>query len=181
MPWLPSAWSRTWCFWSITRRVSSISASLSVPGYWIIFGLGAALGPLAAGRIADKIGFRPTLRIFLIVQSLAVALTVMNSSHLSLSISSFLVGAMVPGIVPLIVGRAHQLSGSDGALQRSAWSYATIGFSVGQAGAAYAFSYIFEITGHYHVLFQTAAAALALAFVLDMLTPEPKDQPKDQP
>ena len=145
-------------------------------GYWIIFGIGAALGPIAAGRIADKIGFRPTLRIFLIVQSLAVALTVMNSSHLSLSISSFLVGAMVPGIVPLIVGRAHQLSGSDGGLQRSAWSYATIGFSVGQAGAAYAFSYIFEITGHYHVLFQTGAAALALAFVIVMLTPNPKEQ-----
>lgn len=145
-------------------------------GYWIIFGIGAALGPIAAGRIADKIGFRPTLRIFLIVQSLAVALTVMNSSHLSLSISSFLVGAMVPGIVPLIVGRAHQLSGSDGGLQRSAWSYATIGFSVGQAGAAYAFSYIFEITGHYHLLFQVGAAALALAFVIDMLTPSPKEQ-----
>ncbi|MEX0694629.1 MAG: YbfB/YjiJ family MFS transporter [Rhodospirillales bacterium] len=145
-------------------------------GYWVIFGIGAALGPLAAGKIADRIGFRATLRIFLFVQSLAVALTVAGSSHLTLSLSSFLVGALVPGIVPLIVGRAHQMSGTDAALQRSAWSYATVGFSVGQAGAAYAFSYIYEITGHYDVLFQISAAAIALAFVIDMLTPAPKEQ-----
>lgn len=92
--------------------------------------------------------------------------------HLSLSISCFLVGAAVPGIVPLIVGRAHQLSASDMHLQRSAWSLATVGFSVGQAGAAYVFSYIFEVTGHYEILFEIAASAVALAFVIDMLTPD---------
>lgn len=53
-------------------------------GYWIIFGFGAAIGPLVAGRIADSIGFRWTLRGFLLVQSIGVAMSVINTSHLSL-------------------------------------------------------------------------------------------------
>ncbi len=145
-------------------------------GYWVLFGIGAALGPLVAGRIADTFGFRNTLRVFLLVQAFAVALTVTYTTNLSLSVSSFLVGAVVPGIVPLVVGRAHELSKSDLHLQRSAWSLATVGFSVGQAGAAYAFSYIFEISGQYEVLFLISSGAVALAFVIDMLTPGQKPQ-----
>lgn len=143
-------------------------------GYWVLFGIGAALGPLVAGRIADTFGFRNTLRAFLLVQAMAVATTVLNTSNLSLSISSFLVGAVVPGIVPLVVGRAHELSNNDMHLQRSAWSFATVGFSVGQAGAAYAFSYIFEVSGDYEILFFLAAGAVALALVIDFLTPGQK-------
>jgi len=145
-------------------------------GYWIAFGIGAVCGPLVSGRLADGFGFRITLRGFLIVEAFAVALAFIDTSHLSLTVSSFLVGAVVPGTVPLIVGRAHMLSGTDHALQRTAWSYATVAFSVGQAGAAYAFSYVFEITGRYDVLFQAGACAVALALVIDLLTPEP-DKP----
>ena len=74
--------------------------------------------------------------------------------------------------MPLVAGRAHELSGADAHLQRTAWSYATIAFSIGQAGAAYAFSYAFELTGRYDILFQAGAACIALAFVIDLLTPE---------
>ena len=148
-------------------------------GYWVVFGIGAAMGPMAAGRIADVLGFRLTLRIFIGLQASAVALAFLSSESLALGISSFVVGAMVPGIVPLVLGRAHQLSGADAHLQRSAWSYATVGFSVGQAGAAYAFSYAFEMTGRYDLLFQAGAFAVALALVIDLFTREPKNHPKD--
>ena len=143
-------------------------------GYWIAFGIGAVCGPLVSGRLADSFGFRITLRGFLLVEALAVALAFVDTSHLSLTASSFLVGAVVPGTVPLIVGRAHMLSGTDHALQRTAWSYATVAFSVGQAGAAYAFSYVFEVTDRYDLLFQASAGAVAVALVIDLLTPEPE-------
>jgi predicted MFS family arabinose efflux permease len=141
-------------------------------GYWVIFGVGAALGPMVSGRTADTIGFRATLRLFVALQAGAVALAFASTGTAALSISSFVVGAVVPGIVPLIVGRVHMLSGTDSALQRTAWSYATVAFSVGQAGAAYAFSYVFEHTGRYDVLFQAGAAAVALGLVIDLLTRE---------
>ncbi|MBO6519924.1 MAG: YbfB/YjiJ family MFS transporter [Rhodospirillales bacterium] len=140
--------------------------------YWFVFGAGAAIGPIAAGKLADRMGFRRTIRLGLMLQTAGVALAFISAAPLALGISSFVVGAVVPGIVPLVAGRAHELSGSDTVLQRTAWSYATVAFSVGQAGAAYAFSYAFELTGRYDLLFQAGAAAVALAFVIDFLTPE---------
>lgn len=89
-------------------------------GYWVLFGIGAALGPMAAGRTADSLGFRTTLRIFLALLSSAVALAFFDTGTLSLSLSSFVTGAVVPGIVPLIAGRTHELSGADVRQQRSA-------------------------------------------------------------
>lgn len=148
-------------------------------GYWVLFGIGAALGPLAAGRTADRLGFRATLRLFLVLQSGAVALAFLDTGLISLSVSSFITGAVVPGIVPLVAGRTQELSGADVRRQRSAWSYATVAFSIGQAGAAYAFSYVFEITGRYDVLFQASAAAVALAFTIDLLTRTPQTVSKD--
>ncbi len=147
--------------------------------YWFLFGAGAAIGPIAAGRLADRLGFRRTIRFGLMLQTVGVALAFMSTTALSLGISSFIVGAVVPGIVPLVAGRAHELSGTDAALQRAAWSYATVAFSIGQAGAAYAFSYAFELTGRYDLLFQAGAAAVALAFVIDVLTPERQSSSKE--
>lgn len=149
-------------------------------GYWVLFGLGAALGPMTAGRLADTLGFKKTLRLLLALQAAAVALAFIDTGSLSLAVSSFVTGAVVPGVVPLIVGRVHGLSGNNAALQRSAWSYATVGFSVGQAGAAYAFSYIFEITGRYDILFQIGTAALVTALIIEFLTPESVKEASDR-
>lgn len=149
-------------------------------GYWVLFGLGAALGPMSAGRLADTLGFKKTLRLLLALQAVAVALAFIDTGSLSLAVSSFVTGAVVPGVVPLIVGRVHGLSGNNAPLQRSAWSYATVGFSVGQAGAAYAFSYIFEITGRYDLLFQIGTAALVIALIIEFLTPESVKEASDK-
>lgn len=139
--------------------------------YWIVFGTGALIGPLAAGRLADHIGFRLALRIFIAIQVGAVALAYISSAAISLYASSFLVGAVVPGIVPLIAGRTHALSRNDTTLQRTIWSYVTVAFSIGQAAAAYAFSYVFEITGRYDVLFLAGATAVFIALCVELLTP----------
>jgi hypothetical protein len=67
------------------------------------------LGPLATGRVADRIGFASALRCAFALQAGAVALLVFSASPLSLSISSIIVGAIVPGIVTLVLGRVHEL------------------------------------------------------------------------
>jgi predicted MFS family arabinose efflux permease len=137
--------------------------------YWVLFGIGAMLGPLASGRVADRIGFASTLRCAFVLQAGLVALLVFSASPLSLSISSIVVGAMVPGVVPLVLGRVHELIPLDADQQRKAWGLCTTAFALGQAAAAYGFSYIFAHTGGaYRVLFALGAAALATALVLDV-------------
>jgi predicted MFS family arabinose efflux permease len=137
--------------------------------YWVLFGIGAMLGPLASGRLADRIGFAPALRCGFAVQAGLVALLVFSASPLSLGISSIVVGAMVPGVVPLVLGRVHELIPHDVDRQRKAWGLCTTAFALGQAAAAYGFSYVFAYTGgNYRLLFALGAAALAAALVIDL-------------
>lgn len=136
--------------------------------YWIIFGIGATAGPLLAGLIADRIGFRGALRLAFVAQAAMVGMLVAATGPTALIASSIVVGAMVPGIVPLVLGRIHEIV--PGAQARgAAWSLCTTAFAVGQAAAAYGFAYIFERTdGVYQVLFALGAGALLLAVIVDL-------------
>jgi predicted MFS family arabinose efflux permease len=138
--------------------------------YWVLFGLGAMVGPVLAGSIADRIGFRLTLRIAFLVQAIAVGVLVVDTNPISLIVSSIIVGAFVPGIVPLMLGRVHELTFGDTKIQKTAWSLCTTAFALGQAGGAYGLSYIFAHTGSaYALLFAFGAAALGFAFTIDIL------------
>lgn len=136
--------------------------------YWVAFGVGATTGPVVAGAIADRIGFRPALRLALAIQILAVGLLALSSATASLLASSLVVGAAVPGIVSLVLGRIQELTPPGDSVRQAAWSTATIGFAVGQAGAAYALSYLFGHSGSHALLFEVGAAALALALLMDL-------------
>jgi len=103
--------------------------------YWVLFGLGAVAGPVLAGALADRVGFGPAMRLALVVQAIAVALPTVSADALWLVISSLAVGAAVPGIVPLVLGRVHELVPDDAERQRAAWSVTTMTFALGQAAA----------------------------------------------
>ena len=137
--------------------------------YWVLFGLGALAGPLLAGHIADRIGFARALRLAFVVQAVMVALPAITAGAGALALSSLIVGAMVPGIVPLVLGRVHELTAHDYEAKQAGWSFATAAFALGQAAAAYGFSFLFAQTGGgYAVLFALGAAALLLALAIDL-------------
>jgi predicted MFS family arabinose efflux permease len=136
--------------------------------YWVVFGLGATLGPVAFGTVADRIGFAPTLRLAFVVQALAILVPALAQGTMSLLLSSLIVGAFVPGIVPVVLGRVQELVPPVGHAQRIAWSRATTGFALGQALGAYGFSYLFARGGGYTLLFTLGAAALVLALALEL-------------
>lgn len=137
--------------------------------YWVVMGIGAVSGPVAAGFLADRIGFRAALRVGLLLEAVAVALLTLSDGVFALTISSLIAGALVPGIVPLVLGRARELVPGDRDAQTAAWSLATTAFALGQAVAAYGFSYLFEQGSDYETLFALAAGAASLALVLDVL------------
>jgi predicted MFS family arabinose efflux permease len=137
--------------------------------YWVLFGLGAMLGPVLAGHLADRIGFRSALRLAFLVQATGVGALAIVGGPTGLALSSIVVGAFVPGIVPLVLGRVHELVPSDRHGRTAAWSLATTAFALGQAGAAYGFSFLFNHMGSYIPLFGLGAAALVLALTIDLV------------
>ncbi len=147
-----------------------LGQGLGVGGiYWTIFGLGAIAGPMLMGAIADRAGFRRMLRLSFIVQAAAVALIAITDRSAALIVSSVTVGLFVPGVVPVVLGRMHELV-HDATRRQAAWSWCTTAFAIGQAGAAYGFSYLFSRMGGgaYALMFALAAAALVAAFLLDI-------------
>ena len=137
--------------------------------YWVLFGIGAVVGPMIAGYAADRIGFARALRVALVAQAAAVALPALSSGPVALIVSSLVAGAFVPGIVPLVLGRVLELAPADRPAREAAWSRATAAFALGQAVAAYGLSFLFARAGDgYATLFGLGAAALVLALAIDI-------------
>jgi predicted MFS family arabinose efflux permease len=137
-------------------------------GYWVLFGLGALAGPMLAGAAADRFGAAAALRSAFAVQVVAVGLPVLTAHAWGLALSSLAVGAAVPGVVPLVLARVHELVPDDPEGQRAAWSVTTMAFALGQAGGAYGFSFLFAAGGGYTTLFTLAAGAIASALAIDL-------------
>jgi predicted MFS family arabinose efflux permease len=138
--------------------------------YWVLLGIGAMAGPILSGFVSDRAGVTPALRAAFLLQTAAVGLLTITSAAWALMISSLIIGAFIPGISALTLSRVRELTFGDARHQKAAWSFCTIVWAIGQAAAAYGFSYIFASTGGgYSLLFATGAAAIALAFVIELL------------
>ncbi|MFZ0266430.1 YbfB/YjiJ family MFS transporter [Caulobacter sp.] len=139
--------------------------------YWVAFGLGAVLGPLLSGHLADRAGYRAALRLVLLLEALAAFTPAITSNPGALLISSLIMGAATPGIVPLVLGRVHELAGPRINAQKVAWRLATTAFAAAQALAAYLMAYLLAASGDdYARLFEAAAAALLLALLIDLVS-----------
>jgi predicted MFS family arabinose efflux permease len=147
--------------------------------YWVLFGLGAVVGPVLSGHLADRTGFGLALRFALFVQSVAVALPVLGIGTAGLIVSSLVVGAFTPGIVPLVLGRVHELLPHNAAAQKASWSRATTGFALMQAAAAYGMTFVFTQTGgDYRLLFTLGAGLILTALAIDLAMRLFPSQPK---
>jgi len=137
--------------------------------YWVLYGLGAIVGPLVTGHLGDRAGFGPALRAAFLIEAVAVLLPAVSTAPLSLIVSSVIVGGFTPGIVPLVLGRIHELIPHSAEQQRTTWSHATTSFALFQAAAAYGFSWLYAQTGgDYLVLFGLGSGAVVLALAIDL-------------
>jgi predicted MFS family arabinose efflux permease len=137
--------------------------------YWVLYGLGAVVGPLLAGHLGDRAGFGPALRLAFLIEAVAIVLPAVSTAPVSLIASSVMVGGFTPGIVPLVLGRVHELLPHRAEQQRAAWSHATTSFALFQATAAYGFSWLFAHTsGDYLPLFAIGGGATLLALAIDL-------------
>jgi predicted MFS family arabinose efflux permease len=139
--------------------------------FWVLFGIAATVGPLATGRLADRIGFRPTLRLAFLLEAGAIAIPALGLGWVPLILSSVIMGSFVTGTVPLVLGRISELLPHHLEQQKAAWSFATVGFAIMQAAAAYGLSFVFARNGgDYRPLFLIGSAAMVAALALDLAT-----------
>jgi len=138
---------------------------------WVVFGVAATLGPLATGRLADRIGFGPMLRLAFLLEAGAVAIPAFCQAWVWLILSTVIVGSFLTGTVGLVLGRISELLPRHAEQQKAAWSFATVAFALMQASAAYALSFIFSRNGgDYRPLFLIGSAAMIVALALNLVT-----------
>jgi predicted MFS family arabinose efflux permease len=136
--------------------------------YWILLGVTAALGPLLAGRTADRIGFRQSLRWALLAEAVGLALPLGSTATAALALSSMAVGGMAMAVSSLVSGRVSELVSIE--QQKQVWGWMTMAFAVVYAAGGWAFWYLFARTESYRLLFVPGAGALAMGAALDWLS-----------
>lgn len=135
---------------------------------WVMYGVGAIIGPVSYGFLADRLGAKSSIRLVLVVQALAVGLLAISSSFSALAVLALILGSFPPGIVPLALARVHELVPNHHQ-QQVAWSRATVSFATFQAIAGFAYSALFNLSGGQHaLLFEIAAGAIVVALVLEV-------------
>lgn len=131
---------------------------------FVVFGVGAALGPPLGGWIGDRLGFRRTLDLAVGLQIAAILLPALVQTSPAAFVSAVIVGSLTPGIPSLVLNRAVEIAGPAGAARF--WRAATIANAVGQAVGAWATASAFALIETHPPLFLGAAAAAAASLAL---------------
>ncbi len=139
---------------------------------WAIFGLGAMSGPFIARCAAQKMGWAKALNRAFLAKAIAILLPTLLLDVVSLqvciySVSSFVVGAMVPGVVSLTSGRIAEVVGP--VLHKKYWGWATAIFALAQAISGYGMSLLYEYLASYYLLFMLGSGLLAIGFALSLV------------
>jgi MFS family permease len=132
---------------------------------WLAYGLGALIGPSLCGRLADRIGARPGLRIALTVQVAAIGMPLVTSNLAILTVAAMVAGAIAIGTTALALTRAREIGGEAAP---AIWRISTISWGSAQVATGFFLVWLFAAAGGSHLAlfgFGTAAAVAALIVV----------------
>jgi predicted MFS family arabinose efflux permease len=135
---------------------------------WVIFGVGAVSGPFIVSWMTRRLGWHRGLVLAFLTKAAAVALPLLSIAFISRSASSFLVGAMIPGIVALTSGRLAELAGPT--QHKRLWGQATATFAAAQAFSGYGMSALYDVWHTYTPLYAIGSAVLASGLLLALLS-----------
>lgn len=139
--------------------VRELGMPLAMGGFfWSMFGLGAAVGPMLAGSLADLFGLKRSLVAGFLLKAVSAILPVWSSSPAALLVSAVLMGICTPGIVALV--SAYSLERVGPQHHRKAWGMATASFAFAQAGGGALMVTAATHLHSYHALYCVSATAL---------------------
>lgn len=129
---------------------------------FLAFALGGFLGPLAGGRVADRIGAERAYRIWIGIQVVGVLLLFVPWLPLLL-LGGFLGGFASIGLTAVTLTRTREIAG---AASGAAWARTTLAFATAQALTGLLLAALFSVThSHDHLV------AVALVFSLAAFIP----------
>lgn len=142
---------------------------------WGLFGLGALLGPIATAACAARWDWHRAVVGGMALKTLAVCIPVAlpwallhapapGLQLIGYGLSSFIVGALSPGMAALTSGRLLQLVGP--LAHKRIWGYATAVFALAQALSGTGMAWLYAQSHLYQPLFALAAGVLALGTLL---------------
>lgn len=142
---------------------------------WGLFGLGALLGPIATAACAARWDWHRAVVGGMALKTLAVCIPVLlpwallhapapGLQLIGYGLSSFIVGALSPGMAALTSGRLLQLVGP--LAHKRIWGYATAVFALAQALSGTGMAWLYAQSHLYQPLFALAAGVLALGTLL---------------
>jgi predicted MFS family arabinose efflux permease len=141
--------------------------------FFLLYGLGAIIGPLLYTFTAGRIGLRRTARIAIGLQCISVVFLVVGTSTPFLIAASFLGGLGVPALLAISLLRSQQITDGDPIRHRALWGVATATVAVAQAIAAFGTAFLLYQFGDggigYPILFIVSSTALAIAFAVDFV------------
>lgn len=140
---------------------------------WALFGIGAMCGPFIARYGAQNFGWSTTINVAFLAKAIAVMLPVLflhsaSFELLKYSLSSFIVGAMVPGVVSLTSGRIAELVGP--VQHKKYWGWATAIFALAQAISGYAMSGFYGYFESYYWLFFIGSGLMFIGLALSLFS-----------
>lgn len=133
---------------------------------WLGFGAAASLGGVVFGRLADRLGAAPAIRIGVALQALSLLLPLLWTGPLALAISTAGAGVTVLGITVLTLVQSRELGGE--AAPRL-WRLATAIWGVATAAAGFALSWLLAATHSHLPLFAAGLAAALVALLIAAL------------
>ena len=136
---------------------------------WVLYGVGALVGAVMAGRMADWVGPAATMRTIMAVEGAALVVLLVTDSAPAIAVSIVFAGMTAPAISAVMLGRVAQMAGGHPAVRQRGWTQATVAWAVGQAGGAYAMAWLYGSSGEYALLFAAALAALGAAAGVEVL------------
>jgi MFS family permease len=133
---------------------------------WLIFGAVGLAGGLLSGRATDRLGSLPTLRLWIGIQALALALCLMPDAAMILPAAA-LSGFAAVGITAVMLSVTREWAPAQAA---GLWAQSAAVFAIVQTVMGFALAWLFAATGESHaavfgagLVFSILALATAMA------------------
>ena len=140
--------------------------------FWIVYGVGAIIGPPAYGYLIDRFGAIVAVRWIFVVQCVCLVWLSYANDVTSIGFISLMLGTFTAGVVPLVLAWLREVIPGDVDRQNKVWSGGTVVFAGAQVTAGYAYSAILAANGgFYRELFLFSGAAIGLALLINLIAP----------
>ncbi|WP_348675593.1 YbfB/YjiJ family MFS transporter [uncultured Abyssibacter sp.] len=154
-------------FWvDFLVRERGMSQGFAAVQWWIV-GFGSLIGPTVIVRMAGRVGVPMMLQACYAATALAVVVPVVTGHPVTLTLSSLVIGALVPGAVSMTSAALAEIAGA--AAHARWWAGATVAFAIGQANGAAIMAGWYGRIEQYVPLFVAGAVAAGIAWILALV------------